>query len=261
MPTTEPLIPLHDAEAAVRDLTQQVDTLREANTVGPIAPIEVVRQRGAEGRLRWATIARDALREVESLQTTLAGSLQEGIEQGEREAHLEMERDQLSQLLAATRKRAEDLTAVRDSVHRECRMLRQQLADAALSDADQQALALGRREMERRARATALRRAQARKDALLTAVDAGEDLPAWARTAIRREVGVFSTSVPVTVVESGKPRLTGEAGYHATPAGEVVRHPGAYERAGGRCHYVSSTEQVTVGRGWLRQHAGRLAAE
>jgi hypothetical protein len=152
------------------------------------------------------------------------------------------------------------------------RRRRQQLEAQLIAEAD--ALEIGRREIDRRARARSSRIGARRQRRARTLRQAwaqqlrglpqrlSSPAPRDIARALRRRLDAGGHVEVVVVPGMQAPAVTGEpGGWWSEPGRTRVHSPTAYSRAGGRPMYVCSTETIEVGRGWLRRHLGGLAAD
>jgi hypothetical protein len=173
-------------------------------------------------------------------------------------------RDSVAGLVDALEHADQQLAQERDTVRR--------LAARISHDAD--AVEIGRREMAKRERARQRRLAARRQQQRRSLRDRWSDelqaikprrsvtCPDDVARALRRRLGQRGHVGVVIVPGRHAPACTGEAGHWVSESGlQRVSHPSSYARAGGRPRYVTSTETIEVGRGWLRDHLGGLAAE
>jgi len=121
---------------------------------------------------------------------------------------------------------------------------------------------IGRREIANRRKERVNEKIDALMWKTVTGLNDNDELIGWVRRAIKRQIGAPS-HVDVVIIEGSKkqenspPKLAGHAGYHTTPSGKtIVTHPGAYKW---RTVYHRSTEQVEVGREWVRKNIWYLA--
>lgn len=76
------------------------------------------------------------------------------------------------------------------------------------------------------------------------------------RQSIRKSVGIRSTGVTVTIIPGNhRPKLWGEPGGWFTRGGKPIRYPSAYSKVGfSNMVYQCSTENITVGKQWLKRN-------
>jgi hypothetical protein len=199
----------------------------------------------ADRAIRWATYTGEALQVIARLRAVAidrASRLSEARREAEQERlRAEPQARRIDRLVESMERDA----ARENDLRREIAALRSALREQE-------------REQEREAADRRRARQQERIAAACRAVQGEDDLTPQIRTGLRAMVGA-STSVQVTLVTKGKPRLTGEPGHHLTEAGEICQHPGAYQRAYGRTTYVPSSEEITVSAAWIRTHAPTVA--
>lgn len=79
----------------------------------------------------------------------------------------------------------------------------------------------------------------------------GWKMPNKYKVRLRRDLGTALGKVPVRLLpDFSPPKFEGEESYYETSRGERVFNRIAFANAGGVCHKVADTRQITVGIGW-----------